>query len=353
MAKQQFEFDYLAEIAFRFLAARPQKIERYGKGAINDTFKVLSGNKSYLLQRVNSNYFTQPLVILENFKRITARGGHQLGLRAVAVSGTVDLWHQDGSGDYWRLFDFVDHSYSCSRLDKVYQAYEIAKAYGQYLQLLSGLSLTDLRRPVEDFHDTIKRYRQLLEAVKADSCNRLSDCRVEVEFVKSKLEEILEFANYLESIPARLAHNDTGIDNVLLDKNTGAALAVIDWDTTMPGYSVVDFGDLFRSALGVEFDERLSAAECFSALLSGYLAGTGRLLLPEEIKGFAAAGKVISLELGIRYLTDYLTGDKVFLYDNGASLLRARKCLLRYKIMDHNAQQFERIADNALAVYCA
>lgn len=355
MARQQFDFEYLAEVAYKFLGARPDSIERYGKGAINDSFRVTLGGKSYLLQRVNDQYFPEPLKLLENFSAIVSCRGQALGLSAIGLKDGSALWYCDKSGAYWRLYDFFDHSYSCQRIENIYQAYEIAKAYGQYLALLSKLPLSALNVVVPDFHNTLWRYQQLILARQQDQFDRVADCAKEIEFVKSKLEEIMEFSAVLGSgkIPLRLTHNDTGIDNALLDKSTGAAVAVIDLDTTMPGYSLFDFGDMFRSALGVEFDERPSPTECFSALLNGYLAGTGKLLLAEEIEHFALAGRIISLELGIRYLTDYLSGDVVFCYPNGASLLRARKSLLRYKIMSHHADQFKVAVDKAIAVYCA
>ncbi|MFA6228412.1 MAG: aminoglycoside phosphotransferase family protein [Patescibacteria group bacterium] len=353
--KQQFDFEYLAEVAHKFLDARPDSIERYGKGAINDSFCVTLAGKSYLLQRVNDQYFPEPLKLLENFSAIVSGRGQALGLSAVGLKDGSALWHRDEAGAYWRLYDFFDHSYSCQRIENIYQAYEIAKAYGQYLALLVKLPLNALNVVVSDFHNTLWRYEQLVLARQQDQFGRVADCLKEIEFVKSRLEEIMEFSALINggNIPLRLTHNDTGIDNVLLDKSTGAAVAVIDLDTTMAGYSLFDFGDMFRSALGVEFDERPSPTECFSALLNGYLAGTGRLLLPEEIEHFALAGRIISLELGIRYLTDYISGDPVFKYDNGASLLRARKSFLRYKVMSHHQEQFKVAIDKALAVYCA
>ncbi|MFA5124670.1 MAG: aminoglycoside phosphotransferase family protein [Patescibacteria group bacterium] len=355
MPKQQFSFEYLAEIAAKFLGLWPESAERYGKGAINDSFRVVVGNKSYLLQRVNDQYFPEPLKLLENFSAIASCRGQALGLSAIGLKNGNVLWYRDESGAYWRLYDFFDHSYSCQSIENIYQAYEIAKAYGQYLALLSKLPLEALNVVVPDFHNTLWRYQQLILARQQDRFSRVADCAKEIEFIKSRLEEIAEFSALVDSgkIPSRLTHNDTGIDNVLLDKSTGAAVAVIDLDTTMPGYSLWDFGDMFRSALGVEFDERPGPIECFSALLSGYLAGTGQLLLPEEVENFALAGRIISLELGIRYLTDYLSGDAVFCYSNGASLLRARKSLLRYKIMSHHADQFRVAVDKAIAVYCA
>ncbi len=354
MPKRQFDFEYLANVVGRFLRqSTVTAIEPYGNGAINDTFKVAAAGKYYLLQRINSQYFPDPVALMDNFKKIAACQGRQLGLSAVRLMLGNGLWFRDEAGDYWRLYDFFEHSYSCQRLDNNFQAYEIAKAYGQYLACLATLPLTALQVVVHNFHNTVSRYGQLLQAEKFDRFNRVRDCLNELDFVKTRLDEILEFSNLLDSgqIPKRLTHNDTGIDNVLLDVSTGAALAVIDWDTTMPGYSLWDFGDLFRSALGIEFDERISPKECFNALLSGYLAGSGKLLLPVEISNFAFAGRIISLELGIRYLTDYLSGDPVFKYSDGASLLRARKSFSRYRIMNHHRQQFAELTAQALLVY--
>jgi aminoglycoside phosphotransferase (APT) family kinase protein len=352
MAKRQFDFDFLLGIVAQFLGTEEvASIERYGKGSINDSFRVVTAGRSYLLQRVNGEYFPEPLKLLSNFRKIASCQKGLPGLMAFELKDGSSLWYRDDSGAYWRLYNFFEHSYGCQRIGNVYQAYEIAKAYGQYLAALSDLPLGSLDVVVSGFHDTVRRYRQLLAAVERDEFRRVADCRQEIDFVKSKLEEIVNFSWLVdgETLPWRLTHNDTGIDNVLLDKNTGAALAVIDWDTTMPGFSLWDFGDLFRSALGTEFGDQVSTTQCFNALLKGYLAGAGHLLLPEEVANFARAGKIISLELGIRYLTDFLSGDIVFKYDDGISLLRARKSLLRYKMMALHEAELDRIADGALS----
>lgn len=352
--KRQYGFEFLLKVASQFLGVMAiSNIERYGNGAINDSFRVVTATKSYLLQRINGEYFLEPLKLLENFKKILACRDGLLNLTAVGLKNNNKLWYIDETGAYWRLYNFFDHTYSCLRIDNVYQAYEIAKAYGQYLAKLADLPLSALHVVVPSFHNTSWRYEQLFVAQERDEFGRVGDCCHEIEFVKSCEEEIIEFSNLLASdqIPQRLTHNDTGIDNVLLNKSTGAAVAVIDLDTTMPGFSLWDFGDLFRSALGVEFDDRPSPTECFDALLSGYIAGSGQLLLSEEIVNFPLAGRIIALELGIRYLTDYLTGDAVFRYSDGASLLRARKSLLRYKIMKHHDQKFSEIVDQMLLSY--
>lgn len=352
MAKLQFSFKFLSGIVAQFLGDEEAvSIERYGKGSINDSFKVVTAVRSYLLQRVNSEYFPEPLKLLSNFRKIASCQKSLPGLTAFELKDGSGLWYRDDSGAYWRLYNFFEHSYGCQKIDNVYQAYEIAKAYGQYLAALSELPIGSLDVVVVGFHDTVRRYRQLLMAAERDEFRRVSDCRQEIDFVKSRLEEMVNFSWLVdgESLPRRLTHNDTGIDNVLLDKNTGAALAVIDWDTTMPGFSLWDFGDLFRSALGTEFNDPVPVTQCFNALLNGYLAGAGHLLLPEEVLNFAKAGRIISLELGIRYLTDFLSGDIVFKYDDGISLLRARKSLLRYKMMAHHQAELDKIADSALS----
>lgn len=248
------------------------------------------------------------------------------------------------------MYVFFENTYSCRRINNAYQAYEIAKAYGQYLVGLSSLSLDSLATVIDDFHHPQQRYRQLTLAATEDQFNRANDCLAELAFVTSKQDEIIYFAELMANgeLPQRLTHNDTGIDNVLLNCSNNAAVAVIDWDTTMPGFSVFDFGDLFRSALGPEFNEPISPLQCFEALFKGYLAGTGQLLEPVEIMHFPAASQIIALELGMRYLTDYLTGDRVFGYIDAASLLRARKSFRRYQIMRHHNDQFMTIIDEAL-----
>ncbi len=351
MAKQQFNLSFLKAVAKEFLGDKAiiSGIERYGKGAINDSFRVVSGGCSYLLQRINGNYFPEPLKLMDNFRIISVCQPD--GLKAIAAAN--DLWHLDKNGSYWRMYRFFDHSYSCQKIADTYQAYEIARAYGKYLASLSQLPMGSLNVVVPSFHDTDVRYSQLVTAELLDEFGCATSCQSEINFVKSKASEIEDFRALLSngSIPVRLTHNDTGIDNVLLDKRTGAAVAVIDWDTTMPGYSLWDFGDMFRSALGVEFDDPIGSAQCFDALLRGYLAGTGKLLLTEEIINFPLAGRIISLELGIRYLTDYLSGDKVFGYSDGASLLRARKSFLRYRMMEAVDDKIKGIVDKLLAVY--
>lgn len=352
MPKQSFDFEYLKGIVEVFLTQPFDSVSPFGKGSINDTFKVVAGGRPYFLQRINHEYFPRPEKLRENFTAISACLGPRLSLRPVpALNG--ELWFLSREGSYWRMFHFIEQSYSCTRIDNIYQAYEIAKAFGTYIRLLSDLPSGSLHQVVPGFHDTPSRLQMLTEAISADEFHKLENCRAEIALIDNCREEIEQFSALLSggSIPERFAHNDTGIDNALLDLKTNAAVAVIDLDTTMAGNSLFDFGDMFRSSLGVEFDERPSPVECFRSLLKGYLAGSGNLLTEGEIVNFPLSGRIISLELGIRYLTDYLSGDKVFHYDNGASLLRARKSLIRYMIMKLHAGQFEEIVGNALDDY--
>jgi len=200
------------------------------------------------------------------------------------------------------------------------QAYQAARAFGSFQDLVSDLPASELEETIPGFHDTPQRFQRLLQVAEDDPLGRLESVRSDFEFIKARqgMTGVLLNLHQEGKIPERVTHNDTKINNVMIDTETDAAVCVIDLDTVMPGLSLYDFGDLVRSAVSpAEEDERdLSKVQMrmpiYEALVEGYLDAAGDFLNDVEVEHLAFSGKLITLEIGIRFLTDYLEGDVYF-----------------------------------------
>jgi len=311
-----------------FLDAQP-----YGSGHINDTYRVsvsLAGTSAhYLLQRINHTIFTQPDRLMENILRVTE---HLRG--KLAASGAADASRQtltvlpardgrpyvrDAEDNWWRLYLFIEAARTYDIIENERQAYEAARAFARFQNRLADLPAPRLHETIPAFHNTLKRLEALDAAVAADACGRRGEVAAELAFVAEHREQCgrLLARNAAGEIPERITHNDTKINNVMLDDATGEGVCVIDLDTVMPGLALYDFGDMVRSATAAaKEDERDlskvgSRIAMFKALARGYLS-EARFLLPAEIEELVFSGRLITLTIGIRFLTDYLSGDVYF-----------------------------------------
>lgn len=319
-------------------------LEEVHAGLINSTWVVRCapgsvGSRRYLLQRVNGTVFPKPEEVMENIRAVTQHLRDKLGegncgdlrptLKLVAARGG-GWWLFDEAGDLWRCYDFIEQSCCFEEVSSVELAYEAGRAFGEFGQLLADFPGEQLHEVIEGFHDTPARYGALQEAAAADVRGRAEEVR----------DELLRFETHCElfrcvtdglatgEIPVRVTHNDTKISNVLFDAETEKALCVIDLDTVMPGSLLYDFGDLVRTTLGGSEDERTGeglSLELFESLVAGYLAEVGSVLTRREKELLPQAGALISMELGMRFLTDYLRGDVYFRSEfPGQNLVRAR-----------------------------
>ncbi len=315
-------------------------------GHINTTYvAVYEGPKGkqsrYVLQRINENVFKDPLAVMHNVEVVTRHINWKV-LRVKKDLGgqTLNLYPARGGkffavgdhGGVWRCYNYIENCETYDVVENSRQAYQAAKAFGSFLDLVCDLDHGEVSETIPDFHNTPKRYAKLMDVVKADPVGRLASVQAEVDFIiarKGVCDHLVNLANE-GKLPVRVVHNDTKLNNVMMDSETDEAVCVIDLDTVMPGLSLYDFGDLVRTATSpAEEDEvDLSKVEMrmpmFEALVEGYLDGCS-CLTDLEIENLVTGGKLMTLEVGIRFLTDYLEGDVYFKVDReNHNLDRAR-----------------------------
>lgn len=316
-------------IAGSFLSAAP-----FGSGHINDTYAVAyqtNGSVSrYIHQRINHHIFTDPEGLMSNIERVTrhirakveesGEGDPTRNALNLLLTDEGRSWWQSDTGEYWRTYHFVENTKSYDVITSLDQAYEGAFAFGRFQAQLADLPAPRLNETLPDFHHTPKRFEALVKAVDADTHNRASLVKADIDFIVNRESFTRRFID-LEAqghLPERITHNDTKLNNVLLDNASGKGMCVIDLDTVMPGLALYDFGDMVRTGVSpAPEDERDLAKiqvrmDVFSALAEGYLKAGRSFLTQEEIAELPQAGALITLEIGIRFLTDYLNGDIYF-----------------------------------------
>jgi len=304
------------------------RVDPFGSGHINDTFcvtsRLMDDEAHYILQRINHHVFGDPIVVMENIQHVTThirlnlKGSADIDRRVLTVIPTNDagLLHQDATGNYWRMFRFIENTRTCNVLESPAQAYKAARAFGEFQNQLTDLPLSRLHETIQDFHHTRKRLSALEQAIAEDALNRAQAARSEI--VLAQNHRALADALLDAGLPKRVTHNDTKLNNVLFDATTGEALCVIDLDTVMPGLALYDFGDLVRSCATSAREDEPDITKVhldlpvFEALARGYLSTAGHFLTRAERELLAVSAMVITFELGMRFLTDFLTGDKYF-----------------------------------------
>jgi hypothetical protein len=326
-----------------FISAAP-----YGNGHINDTYCVVfdqGGSRvRYIVQRINHHVFKNPAALMENIQRVTAHLGQKSAGQSDPVRRVLTLipahggqpYYCDAQGNYWRVYIFIERARTFDAVESPQQAFEAAKAFGQFQKLLADLPAPRLHDTIPDFHHTPKRFAALEKAIEADVANRAKLAKAEIQLAlnhKAATSILLD-----AKLPERVTHNDTKFNNVMLDDATGEGICVIDLDTVMPGLALYDFGDMVRTTTSpTQEDERdLSRVSLqfpmFEALARGYLAAAAEFLTPAEKNFLAFSGKLITLEIGLRFLTDFLAGDTYFkVHRAGQNLDR---CRTQFKLVE-------------------
>ena len=319
-------------------------VSRYGSGHINDTFKVeTKRGVRFILQRINTDIFPpEPLknTILRVTQHLTAKG-----IPSLEVVGYENPW---------RLYKFLEGYTSRDVVEEPKQAYDVARAFAKFQNDCADMTAPRLDDIIPKFHDTPDRMRQLDEAVKVNYKGRLANVGPEMAFVESWRKNTSKIVDLMASgeIPERITHNDTKINNVLVAPD-GTAV-VIDLDTTMPGSALYDFGDMVRtsSAAAAEDEKDLSKVyskkEYFEQLVKGYLEGA-KFLNEAEKANLAFSGRLMTFEVGIRFLADYLKGDTYFhtAYEDH-NLVRARTQFKMVQSMEEQAEEYEAIVKKYL-----
>lgn len=299
--------------------------QRYGNGHINLTYLVVTdAGKRYILQRVNDNVFRDPEALMGNITAVTTH----LQKMAADPRGAVKLiptkdgrqWFYDRDGAVWRAMGFVEGSICLEQAASSDDFRESAVAFGGFQRMLGDFPAHTLAETIPYFHHTPRRFAALHQAIKDDAMGRAGDVRREIDFAMQREAYAAKLVNLQQSgdLPLRVTHNDTKLNNVLFDSRTRKALCVIDLDTVMPGLAVNDYGDSIRfgasTAAEDETDlERVEMSmELFEAYTQGFLWACGDELTDCEVDCLCDGAKMMTLECGVRFLTDYLAGDTYF-----------------------------------------
>ncbi len=333
----------------------------YGNGHINDTFLTVCSDETgaehkYILQAINHNVFKEPEKVMANIERVTAYLQTQTDnpREVMSLIHTKDhkTFYKDQSGSYWRMYDFITDSICLEHPDSTEDFYQCAVAFGRFQRYLDDFPVESLYEIIPDFHNTPKRFDDFLRAVKQDPSQRVQNAQEEIEFIISRQDfySVLLDNHNRGLLPVRVSHNDTKSNNVMLDATTRKALCVIDLDTIMPGFSVTDFGDAIRfgASTAAEDEQDLSKVrldlEMFRMYTKGFLEGCGGMLKNSEIMLLPEGAKMMTIECGMRFLTDYLEGDIYFKTAYPAhNLIRCRTQLKLVHEMETHWDEMKRI----------
>lgn len=335
----------------------------YGSGHINDTFCVTDRDENgvehrYILQRMNTEIFRNVDELMENVcgvtqflsKKIAERGGDpERETLNIVLTKDGKNYYKDSYGACWRVYLFIDDTFSYNLAENADDFYQSALAFGQFQSLLADYPAATLHETIPDFHNTAKRYETFLKAVEADVCGRAAKVQDEIRFVMEHEADTRVLGDLLAKgeLPLRVTHNDTKLNNVLIDKKTGKAICVIDLDTVMPGLSVNDFGDSIRfgASTALEDEQDLSKVSCdmglFEIYTKGFLESCGARLTEKEVEMLPMGAKIMTLECGMRFLTDYLEGDHYFhIHREDHNLDR---CRTQFKLVADMEQKWEQM----------
>ena len=347
----------MKEAIYHFpVEGKPLYCEQIKSGHINETYLITTDTGArYILQWINRYVFPNVDAIMNNMSAISQflREKEHGRMCMINYIDTLDgrSYYDDGKGGCWRIYRFVDNSICLQRAESPEDFYESAVAFGRFQNALNDFPAEKLEETIAHFHDTVDRYRQFRQAIAADACGRLGEVQPEVEFLMEREEKgcLLHHMRESGALPTRVTHNDTKINNVLLDADSRKALCVIDLDTVMPGLSVFDFGDAIRfgASTAAEDETDLSKVsldlELFRIFTRGF-AEACPALTAEEIDALQLGAYTMTLECGMRFLTDYLNGDKYFSIDREKhNLDRARTQFKLVRDMERKWDDMARI----------
>ena len=303
---------------------RPVSCEPYGHGHINRTYLVVTdAGVRYILQRINQVAFRDVPALMENVVSVTRflaeRCSDPREYLHLVPTLSGDHFHRDEDGEYWRAYDFIENSLCLQNARDEEDLFQSAIGIGRFQHMLHEFPAKTLHETIPNFHNTPDRYRIFHDVLKKDRLGRAQHVHREIDFVLSREEDVRRLQEQREQgiLPVRVTHNDTKLNNVMLDAETGKALCVIDLDTVMPGLVAYDFGDSIRfgASTGAEDEKDLSKIEMslslYEVFTRGFLSACGTLT-PAEISSLPHGAKTMTLECGLRFLTDYLDGDRYF-----------------------------------------
>jgi Ser/Thr protein kinase RdoA (MazF antagonist) len=351
------QFEFIGD----FLTAQP-----FGHGHIHDTYalqfeKSDKINHRYILQRVNHRVFKDPLGLTRNVLAVTAHlrqkiiqagGDPQRETLTPIPTLSGEYIYRSDLGEYWRAYHFIENAQTYEFPQDHRQVYHAGKAYAGFQKLLADFPAGDLVETIPDFHNTPRRYQNLISAVHRDPLHRAREAQEEIAFAveREALTSILVDKFSQGELPERVTHNDTKFNNVMLDDETGEGVCVIDLDTVMPGLSIYDFGDAIRSIANKSAEDQGDLFEVGVDLLlyehftRGFLDAGRDFLTSAEIDLLPLSARLMTLESGLRFLTDYLEGDVYFkIHRPDHNLDRCRNQFKLVEDMEDNSQAMSAI----------
>lgn len=335
------------------------------QGHINQTHKVMvDGVPAFLLQQINSTVFHNVDALMQNTRLVlvtleAAMAKHSEGLLVpkLILTKTGSPYYTDEEGKYWRMFSFISGSKTIESVRKYSDAYEGGRAYGLFLDGVSGLQAEQLNITIPDFHSLEIRFKAFENAVKLNPVNRKNEAKEEIEFAISLIDIRMSIPDMIAagSIPVRTVHNDTKFNNLIFSRQ-GKAIAVVDLDTVMPGSALFDFGDAIRTAANTAPEDEANLKNVkfnisvFEAFAAGYIKSAAHLLTTTELNNFPEAALFMTYIIGLRFLTDFLNGDVYYhtRYPNH-NLIRARVQFELLRKMQDELPKMKKTIDRILA----
>lgn len=323
----------------------------YGEGHINQTFLVITTKKRYILQKMNTYVFPKHKELMENILNVTNHLNKK-GIETLKLNYTKDGHHYIAGDECYRLYDFIENSitYQSAESPEVFEASGFS--FGEFQNYLSDFDASKLHEVIANFHNTKIRYENFLKSLKNDAKNRAKDVQEEIDFINQRKNTYSKVVDLIAKgeLPLRVTHNDTKLNNILFDATTNKPRAVIDLDTIMPGSLLYDFGDSIRfgASTAAEDEKDLSKVSfsltLFKAYATGFLSAVKNSITEKELELIPFGCYLMTIECGMRFLTDYLDGDVYFKthYDNH-NLVRARTQLKLAKEMEENFKKMEII----------
>lgn len=356
----------MEEILRRFaLDGQILSILPYGSGHINNTYLATlqeeKRNKRYILQQMNDEIFRNPDELMENIvnvtsflrRKIEARGGDpERETLNIILTWEGKPYLETETGDHWRVYRFIEDATSFDKVENAEDFYQSALAFGQFQRMLADYPAETLHETIPDFHNTPVRYEAFTKAVEADICHRAASVAEEIQFIRQREADthVLMDMQMRGELPLRVTHNDTKLNNIMIDNATGIGICVIDLDTVMPGLALNDYGDSIRfgASTAAEDETDLTKVSCdlrlFETYTRGFLKGCDGSLTDAEIRMLPMGAKLMTLECGMRFLTDYLQGDTYFkTHWEGQNLARCRTQLKLVRDMEEKWEQLEAI----------
>lgn len=310
----------MKEIVASFAVGNAISVEPYGEGHINRTYLVTTDNARYILQKINDKVFGDVDGLMNNIVAVTEFIKSK-GMETLSVVPTKDgKPYLSCAAGFYRMYEFIENTVTYQAVTDKKMFELCGEAFGNFQNVLNDFDATVLTETIPNFHNTPKRYGDFIRAAEANICGRAKTCRAEIEFITKRKDTYGKITDMLKSgeLPLRVTHNDTKLNNILIDKDSGKPRAVIDLDTVMPGSLLYDFGDGIRFGASTakedekDLDKVHFSRELYEAYKAGFLRAASGGITAKEIELLPYSAYLMTIECGMRFLTDWLCGDTYF-----------------------------------------